>query len=286
MNLASPFWQGMIFLAAALLLLWEIWGGWSRGVIRSAIHFSAFVFSGVLGIFAGQAAGFVVEKVIPGYGFLFGALLGAVATLVVLALALLLGAILFKRTEHQPSGMVRMFYGLGGAFFGLLTGLALLWGGITLIRTVGVAAQVAIGGRPAKSASSLAKAMLTMKDSLELGPAGKAVEAVDIVPPEAYDMIVKVGKLTSDREAMMRLLDYPGVQEILQNPKLEALLRDSSVARAAEQKDFLSLMQSKALLQVVQDPDLQRQLKGFDLQKALDYAFPTAQSSPSHKKIP
>ncbi|MEI6280013.1 MAG: CvpA family protein [Verrucomicrobiae bacterium] len=286
MNLASPFWQGMIFLFAALLLLWEIWGGWRRGVIRSAIHFSAFVFSGILGILAGQATAFVVEKVLPGYGFLSGLLAGSLVTLVVLALALLLGAILFKRTEHQPSGLVRMLYGAGGAFFGLLTGLVLVWGGITLIRTFGVAAQVAMAGRPGKSDSPLAKAMLTLKESLELGPAGKVVESVDVLPPEIYGMIVRVGKLTSDREAMVRFLDYPGAQEILRNPRMAALLNNPAVARAAEQKNFLFLMRNRELFEAVQDPALQKQLSEFNLQKALDYAFPAAQASPAPKKIP
>ncbi|MEI6072639.1 MAG: hypothetical protein WCS31_12655 [Verrucomicrobiae bacterium] len=285
LNLASPFWQGMIFLFAALLLLWETWGGWRRGVIRSAIHFSAFVFSGILGILAGQATAFVVEKPMPGCGFLFGALAGSLVTLVVLALALFLGAVLFKRTAHQPPGLVRVLYGAGGAFFGLLTGLVLLWGGITIIRTFGVAAQIAMGNRP-NSASPLARTALTLKDSLELGPAGKVLESADVLPPEIYAMIARIGRLTSDQEAMARFLDYPGVQEIMQTPRMAALLKDPSVARAAEQKDFLSLMQNKALFEAVQDPALQKQLSEFNLQKALDYAFPSEQSSPSHKKKP
>jgi len=283
MNLASPFCQGMIFLFAALFLLWETWGGWRRGVVRSAIHFSAFVFSGILGLLAGQATAFVVEKMLPGYGLLSGALIGSLVTLIVLALALLLGAILFKRTAQQPTGFMRMLYGGGGAFFGLLTGLVLLWGGITIIRTFGVAAQVVMGSQPVKSAPPVAKALLTLKESIELGPAGKVVESLDILPPEIYKMLVQIGKLTSDREAMMRFLDYPGVQELMRNPRMLALLNDPAVSHAAGQKNFLSLMQSKELLEAAQDPALQKQLAGFDLQKALDYAFPTAQASPEKK---
>lgn len=280
MNFASPFWQGILFLAAILFLLWETLAGWRRGVVRSGIHFCAFVFSGVLGMLAGQATAFVVEKVAPGYGLLAGALVGSLLTLLVLGLMLFLGAILFKRTGQQSSGLVRLFYGAGGAFFGLLTGLALVWGGITLIRTFGVAAEIAAGNRPASSIPPIAKGMLTLKESLELGPAGKVVESVDILPPQVYDILTRVGKLTSDQEAMMRFLDYPGVQEIMQNPRVAALLNDRSVSAAAEQKNFLLLMQNRALLDAMQDPGLQKQLTEFDLQKALDYAFPT----PSPKK--
>lgn len=282
----SPLWQGALFLAAFLYLLWELWGGWRRGVIRSGVNFCAFVFSGFLGLLAGQATGFVVERVLPGYGFLAGALVGSVVTLVVLCLALLLGALLFKRTGQQPSGILRFLYGIGGAFFGLLTGLLILWGGITIIRAFGVVAQTAIGGRPLAEAPMPAKALVTLRDSLELGPAGKMAEAVDVIPPGVYQMIERIGKLISDPDAMARFIDYPGVQEIMQHPRLAALLQDPSVVRDAQDKNILGLMQSKQLLDAVNDPSLQKKLSSLDLQKALDYAFPVPKASPSPVKKP
>ena len=120
----SPLWQGVLFFAAFLFLLWELWSGWRRGVIRSGVSFFAFVFSGFLGLLAGQATWFVVEKVFPGYGWMAGAFVGSIVTLVVLCLSLFLGAVLFKRTGQQPSNVLRLLYGIGGSFFGLLTGLA------------------------------------------------------------------------------------------------------------------------------------------------------------------
>lgn len=286
MNFASPFWQAILFVLAALFLLWETWRGWRRGVVRSAIHLFAFAFSGLLGVLAGQATAFVIDKVFPGYGFLAGALVGAAVTLLVLGLSLLLGALLFKRTEHQPSGLVRFLYGGGGAFFGLLTGLLLVWGGITVIRTFGVAAQMAMGSRPPESTPGLVKGILTLKESLELGDAGQAVEAVDVLPASFYDFLTRIGKLTSDQEAMMRFLDYPGVQEIMQSPRMTALLSDPDIARAAEQKNYLALLGSRSLLEAAQDPDLQKKLVEFDLKKALDYALPTPQPSPPSPKKP
>ncbi len=283
---ASPFWQGILLLGALLLLLWETWRGWRRGVIRSAVHFCAFVFSGFLGLLAGQATGFVVEKLLPGFGFVAGALVGSALTLIILGLALLLGTILFKRTAQQPSGMVRLLYGAGGAFFGLLTGLVLIWGGITIIRTFGVVAETAIGKRPFSASPAVAKGLITLKDSLELGPAGRVATAVDVVPPDIYEMVSRIGKLTSNQDAMMRFMDYPGVQDIVQHPRMAALLNDPSVVRAAQNKDFLGLMQSPALLEAVNDPSLQKKLMSLDLQKALDYAFPNPQASPSPEKIP
>jgi len=286
MNFASPFWQAMLFLLAALFLLWEAWRGWRRGVIRSAIHLFAFAFSGLLGLLAGQATAFVVDKVFPGYGLLAGALVGASVTLLVLGLSLLLGALLFKRTEHQPSGLVRFFYGGGGAFFGLLTGLLLVWGGITIIRTFGVAAQMAMGTRSPEATPRIVKGILTLKESLELGTAGQAVESVDVLPASVYDLLARIGKLTSDQDAMMRFLDYPGVQEIMQTPRMTALLSDPVIVRAAEQKNFFALLGSRSLLEAAQDPVLQKKFTEFDLQKALDYAVPTPQPSPPSPKNP
>lgn len=277
----SPLWQGVLLLAACLFLLWELWSGWRRGVVRSGINFCAFVFSGFLGILAGQSTAFVVEKVLPGYGFLAGALVGSAITLVVLFLALILGAILFKRTGQQPSGMLRFLYGVGGAFFGLLTGLLLVWGGITIIRTFGIVAETAAGNRPLSKMPLPAKALVTLKDSLELGPAGKVAESVDVLPPGIYELLQRIGKLTTDQAAMARFLDYPGIQELLQHPRMAALLRDPDVVRDAQARNFLGLMQSRRLLDAVNDPSLQKELGRLDLQKALDYAFPLPQASPS-----
>lgn len=282
----SPLWQGILFFAAFLFLIWELWGGWRRGVVRSGVNFFAFVFSGALGLLAGQATSFVVEKVFPGYGLLAGAFVGSIVTLLILGLALLLGAILFKRTGQQSSGILRLLYGGGGAIFGLLTGLLILWGGITIIRALGVVAGTAVGERSYADMPLPARAMLKLKDSLELGPAGRAAEAVDVIPPGIYEMIQRIGKLSTDQTAMARFLDYPGVQEIMEHPRMAELMRDPAVVRDAQDRNFLGLMQSRALLEAVNDPSLQKKLTGLDLQKALDYAFPTPQASTSPDKKP
>ena len=280
----SPLWQGILIFVGCVFLVWELWAGWRRGLVRSAINFSAFVFSGILGILAGQAIAYVVEKMLPGYGLIAGAFVGSIVTLVVLALSLFLGAVLFKRTGQQPSAVLRLVYGGGGAFFGLLTGLLVLWGGITLIRSFGVVATAMAGNRPPAEVPAPTKALVKLKDSLELGPAGKVAEAVDAVPPEVYGIVTSLAKLTSDQSAMMRFLDYPGVQEIMQNPRVAALMNNPEVVRNAQQRNFLGLMQSPALLDAVNDPELQKKLSRLDLQKALEYAFPPAQGSPTPHK--
>ncbi len=276
---ASPVWQVALFALAAAFLLWEVWRGWRRGLVRSLLHFVAFVVSAVVGFGIGQSVGSMISRFLPGYGLLIGLLVGLFLTLAILAVALLASALLFKRTDQQPGG-VRWVFGLGGAFFGLLTGLAILWGAVTLVRTTGsLAGMIAPSGAP-DALPLTTRSLVTLKESLELGPAGKLVESVDPVPPQVYDTLARVGQLTSDPDAMMRFLDAPGVREVVQSPEISALLNDHAIAEAASRGDYLALMQNPKLFQAVSNPELSKLLLKIDLQKALDYAVPTPQSSP------
>ncbi len=276
---ASPFWQNAILYAAALFLLWEVFAGWRRGLIRSALHFGAFVASGLLGLLVGQGVAAVVGMILPGVSFFVGLAVGGVVALFVLGLCLFLSALLFKRTSQQPPGLTRWLFGLGGAVFGLLTGLFLLWGGISLVRASGALAQA---NKDAAESSVLA----TLKNSLEQGPLGGVVESVDILPTEAYARIARVGELSKNPDAMMRFLDDPGVQEILSHPRMQAVLNDPQVVQASETQNYLVLFQSRTILEAASDPSLQKLVLELDLQKALDHALPPAQNPATPKKTP
>ena len=276
---ASPFWQNAILYAAALFLLWEVFAGWRRGLIRSALHFGAFVASGLLGLLVGQGVAAVVGMVLPGVSFFAGLAVGGVVALLVLGLCLFLSALLFKRTSQQPPGLTRWLFGIGGAVFGLLTGLFLLWGGISLVRASGALAQA---NKDAAESSVLA----TLKTSLEQGPLGGVVESIDILPTEAYARIVRVGELSKKPDAMMRFLDDPGVQEILAHPRMQAVLNDPQVVQAAETQNYLVLFQSRTILEAATDPSLQKLVMSLDLQKALDHALPPAQNPAVPKPKP
>jgi len=286
MGSASPFWQNALLYGASLFLLWEIYGGWRRGVIRSGLHFGAFVLSGFLGIMVGQAIAAVVAIVMPGVSFFAGLGVGLAVTLIVLAICLFLSAILFKRTYQQPPGFVRTMFGLGGAFFGLLTGVFILWGTVSLVRAAGALAQSSMAGRKLKDAPALAQGLATLKESLEMGSIGKLVKSVDILPNEAYDHIVRLSKLTADPDAMVRFLDYPGVMKIVAHPRIQAILQDRDLIAASEKQDYAAILRNPALMKAVSDPSLQKLVMGLDLQKALDYAMPPDQSPTTSKSKP
>ena len=286
MGSASPFWQNALLYGASLFLLWEIYGGWRRGVIRSGLHFGAFVLSGFLGMMVGQAIAAVVAIVMPGVSFFAGLGVGLAVTLIVLAVCLFLSAILFKRTYQQPPGFVRTLFGLGGAFFGLLTGVFILWGTVSLVRASGALAQSSMAGRNPKDTPALAQGLATLKESLEMGSIGSLVKSVDILPNEAYDHIVRLSKLTADPNAMVRFLDYPGVMKIVAHPRIQAILQDPELLAASEKHDYAVLLRNPALMQAVSDPSLQKLVMGLDLQKALDYAMPPDQSPTTSKSKP
>jgi len=285
-DLGSPFWQNVLLYGAAVFMLWEIYAGWRRGLIRGGLHFGAFVASGFLGMLVGQSVAAVLGVVLPGVALLAGFLTGSVVALLALAVCLLLGAILFKRTSHQPPGLVRWIFGAGGAFFGLLTGLFILWGGVSLIRASGAVAKSGMAGRNSQSAPAMAITLATLKDSLEMGPVGDMVESIDVLPSEAYGHITRLGQLTKDPDAMMRFIDYPGVQEIIGHPRVQAILQDPVVVQSAENKNFIVLLQNRSVLNAATDLSLQKLVMELDLEKALDYAMPPKQNPTSPKKTP
>ena len=185
-DLGSPFWQNVLLYSAAVFMLWEIYAGWRRGLIRGGLHFGSFVASGLLGMLAGQTVGAVVGLVLPGVAFLAGLIAGGAVALVTLGVCLFLGAVLFKRTSQQPPGLIRWFFGAGGAVFGLLTGLFILWGAVSIIRTSGAVAKSGIAGQKLQDAPAANRVFAMLKDSLEMGPVGDIVESVDILPSQSY----------------------------------------------------------------------------------------------------
>jgi len=285
-DLGSPFWQNVLLYSAAVFMLWEIYAGWRRGLIRGGLHFGAFVASGLLGMLVGQAVAAVVGVVLPGVAFLAGLASGAVVALLTLGVCLFLSAILFKRTSQQPPGLVRWVFGAGGALFGLLTGLFILWGAVSIIRTSGAIAKSSIVGHNSQATPASARTFAVLKDSLEMGPIGEIVEFIDILPSDAYENMTRLGQLTKNQDALLRFLDYPEMQEILAHPGIQALLQDPVVVQSAENKNIISLLQSRSLLNAATDPSLQKLIISLDLEKALDYAMPPKQNLNSPKKTP
>lgn len=309
----SPFWQGVLLFAAALFLLWEAWRGWRNGVVRASINLVALIIASVIGFMAAQAAAAPAGGFSDLSGMITGALVGGGIGLVVLFIVWILGAVLFKRTEHQKAGLVRFFWGLGGAFFGVLMGLVFLSCAVFAIRGLGALAQArletaaaaeppppvrtaaprspanavpAAASAPVEKPSGLITGLVTLKESLELGPTGKVVEQVDPIPPDVYQLISDAAKVTSDQALMNRMIEYPGIQQMMQNPKIAALLSNPDILKAAEERNIMSMIGNKAMIAAVQDPEFSKELSKIDIRAALKFALEKPAPSPSPSPLP
>ena len=286
----SPFWQMAFLFAGVIFLLWQTWRGWRAGLFRGGVTFAAIVISSVLGLLAAElaAAPFGGLRYLSGCiaGVFAGGLVGAVLFLTIW----LLGALSFKRTDHHAFGPLRLVWGVGGAFFGFLIGLAVLFGGISIVRSLGALAEPRVASaEPAEAAeppAKLAAGLVTLKKSLELGSTGRLLESADLVSPQFYELATEIGKLTSDPAKMLRFLDYPGIQEVVQNPRVIDLFADPEVLRAWQSKNILAILDNKSVAAALKDPVLAQQLKKVDLAAALKFALESPPPSPSPSPPP
>lgn len=274
-----------LWIAAGLYLLFEIWRGWRRGVVRHGISVTALLAAGGIGWVFAWMTGFLADRIIPlpvpAGRFLFG----FAAALAFYIAAVLLSSLLFKKTSQQRSGLVRLVYGLGGAFFGLVFGLVILWGGLSILRAFGAMAEgrQAAAVRSGHGVTAADGGLASVRGALEQGTTGRLVDKVDIVPANTYGVIAKVVQLSSSPEATARFIAYPGTQRLLMHPKFMELFNDPSFARSASEGDYLAVLANPKLAEIVRDPGVQQAFTSFELEKALDYALKPPTTSSVHE---
>ena len=138
------FWQAAFFLAGAAFLTV---GGLARlaGRYRSqwpeVCSASCFGAAGLAGREVGRGS---VWGSWERQGLLAGCVVGGGLGVGLLVIVGLFGAALFKRTDHQRFGAIHVLWGMGGAFFGLLIGLAVLGASFCALLGFGVSGQTLI----------------------------------------------------------------------------------------------------------------------------------------------
>ncbi len=295
----SPAWQTVIFSVAGLFLLFSIWRGWRAGIIRSGVQLGALIAATVISLIIARVAAFPFGGIEQMPGFLVALFAGAISWLAVYCAIAILSALLFKRTGQQGGGLFHFLWGAGGAVFGFLIGLVLLWGAVSIIRGLGAMAEMGYSSRhtvrhpanpslqePPKDRSSLPATLIKLKNSLELGPAGQAVETVDPIPNDVYSLIQQIGQLTGNEQAMVRFINYPDIQRLLQTPRMNQVLSDPSVIEAAQKGNVLALISNKALIEAVEDPAFAEQLKKIDFREAMKFALASPTPSPAPSSSP
>lgn len=264
-----------LWLAAGLYLLFEIWRGWRRGVVRHGVSVFALLTAGGIGWVFAWMTGFIADRVIPLPPPAGRAVFGLAAGLAFYIAAVVLSSLLFKKTSQQSAGVVRLVYGLGGAFFGLIFGLLMLWGGVTIFRTLDAVAE----GQKAVALQTFDVGAADQPSGQ--GAAGGLLEKVDILPTSFYGTLTKLVQVSGSPESAERLLSYPPLQELLAQPKIAAIFTDPAVAKAAAEGSYLGLLSSPQLAAAASDPAVQKSFSEFDWQKALDYALEDKTSPPA-----
>jgi hypothetical protein len=272
----SPEWQRYIFIAATLFLIWEIWRGWKYGAVRSLLRLAALFCAWIGGTTAAGATGTVIGFVTKEPPLLAPAIVGVSVAVGIYIILSLLAGLLFKTTEHH-AGVIRWGFGVGGAFCGLVYGLLLLWGGITMIRGLGALGELRVvqARNEGRSLESEKKALflIKLKESLELGATGKTLKNADPLPTSFYDNIVKVSMVAGNQQALERFCQYPETMKIIANPHVAALLQDPQLEKAAQLRNIFPLIHNKHVQAAMNDPKLMAQFHAFDLTAALDYAL-------------
>lgn len=290
MTTGSSLWQTIFVSFALILIAFEIARGWRLGLVRQLARLFALAAAYAAGLFGGRLLLPLLRPFLRVPDLFISIAAGAILALVVFAAISTLGAILFKRTGQQRAGIVRLLYGICGAVLGIFFGLFSVWLIVVGIRALGAIANAELhtpsaaaprtaappGARPRilpNEPAPIVQSLAKLKNSIELGPLGETVKAVDVVPEQTYQTLGKVGTMVSSPSSAERFLTYPGAKELTQNPRIVALRNDPEIIELIQQQRYLELLQNPKLIEAMNDPTLTAQVRSFDFQKALDYAL-------------
>ena len=297
-QIATSFgWQAVFISFAIVMILLEIIHGWRIGLMRQLVRIIAIVAAYACAFFAGSsvlpmARSFV--KLPDPILIIFG---GVVLGALVFAVLNGLGPILFRRTADHKSRIVRLLWGIGGGLLGIVLGAFTIWLVFAGARLVGSVAQAQVLSQHALTSATLqpiwnrplqiqsempardqqpSPLMVTLselKSSLESGPIGATLSAVDPLPQNMYRTLERIGEVASNPESAERFLQFPGAQQIARDPKIIALRDDPRVTALISQGHILELLQNERVVEALNDPALIARFKKFDLERALDYAL-------------
>jgi hypothetical protein len=294
----SPLWQVVFISFGVILILFEVVRGWRLGLMRQITRLIALGAAYAAALLGGSLFIPVARAFLKMPDPVLSILCSAILAFAAYALVSGVGAILFKRTAQQESGLVRFIYGFAGAMVGLFFGLFLLWLTVASVRAVGALAEgqaarrsgaAAHGAQDATSHAldvrrrflsesndsmpALAISLARLKNSLELGLLGSVLKNADPISQKTYETLEKAGTVLSSPERAQKLLTFPGAHELAENPKIVALRDDPEIADLIAQGRFFDLLQNPRVIEAANDPVLAERIRKFDIQGALDYAL-------------
>jgi uncharacterized membrane protein required for colicin V production len=287
----SPLWQLVFVSFALVLILFEIFRGWRRGLPRQVARLGALIAAYFAAFFGGKFLGPLLGMFLRMPDALLSICAGAIFALIIYAVISGIGSSLFRRTSQHDSLIVRLLYGSTGALLGVFFGLFLVWMIVVAIRSIGSVADAQVREQASDSSvlhavdvrrrflgeanedqAPLTTSLARLKNSLEMGVIGNAVKKVDVVPQTTYDIIEKIGAVAANPQNAERFLAFPGARELSEHPKIIALRNDQEISQMLAQGRLLELIQDPRIIDAANDADLKARLKKFDLNAALTYA--------------
>ena len=293
----SPLWQAVFISFAIVLILFEVVRGWQLGLFRQLVRIAALVIAYGAAVLGGRMLVPIARPFLKMPDIVLSILISAVLALVIYGLVIGMGMILFKPADRQNSEPARPIFGFAGAIVGLIFGVFVLWLIVVSVRAVGAVADAQVsaranspaGGQPATARAPVVRqrflsepnagsallltSLARLKNSLELGPLGKAVRKTDPVPLQTYETLRKVGVVFSSPERARKFFTFPGARELSEHPKIVALRNDPEISEMIAQGRFLDLLRNQHIVDAANDSTLANRIEKFDLQKALDYAM-------------
>jgi hypothetical protein len=268
--LAANLWDGAFYILALVFLVYQTWRGWRMGVVRAALRLLALVASGLLGWYGGVLIARIVATAFPGMEYIAGIIVGLFLALTVYISITIFSYLLFKKTRDNTSSVIRWTYGFGGAIMGFLVGLVFVWAAVSGVRALG---GVAAAKEDAGQGNTTSGALARIRESVEGEGAGGFLRRADPVPDSMYDTIAKFSSVTTNPDAMVRLVEYPEVSVLLTHPKFIALTEDPEIQRLALRRNVVSIMFHPKLLDLATDPEIIETARKIDLAAALSFAL-------------
>ncbi len=266
--------------SAGLWLLTCTWVGWRRGIVRQ----TASLLGLLIAVFAGFWLSPLIAPVVPTLGLptFLRPLLGGILVAITIATGIsLLSHIIFKKTEDQGFGLIRLFYGFAGAGLGLVYGLAILglaaWG----VRFFGSFAEGLNKGaneattKAKKQAFAEPAPLVSIKRTLETSFAGNVLEKLDPLPPTLYPRVQRIGQILTNPAAAERLLSDPSMEVFSKNAKILSLKSDPQLQEALRAGDVWAVLRNPKVQLAAADAQLLTTLRTVDLDKVLDRALAT-----------
>ncbi len=284
--------QTGFWIAAGLVVLFQVFSGWSAGPARMLARIVILLFAIAAGYLGGQtvATAFADRIALP--GFVLALVSGVIISLVTFVILSLVAIAVLKRTRDQESGLLKLIYGISGSAVGAVTGVLLVWLMLMALRLVGLVADSRL--EVAKQTDNentarlpqLVTTIARLKASVDTGVVTPTLDLVDVIPEQAYSMIERTAKMLADEQASQQFMKFPGVEELMRQPRIAELAQDREVMQLVNDKAYLKLIVHPKIINLTSDPELAAKLESFPFEEALDYALKESASNKSQTKAP